>query len=261
MKRKNQMRIIVYFVPILMILYGCSSERPVETESEDEPVVLEEGSTADEPEYFVDEDGKVIYRDSRTSLEGEDSEEAESETELSEDERLFNEIPVFPGAQRIFPSGENQELRKSYITRASIDAVSRFYNNFLAYGEADVDTAEAEPENLVNTITSVEDDRHQATLFVNPDEGSRGGMKVLLKEFPAQQAVQIVHTTLSATPAGLDPVGIYVSPEEVEEWIEQTEEENEEMERQRTEAEAEAIDPHESDDDEDGDSEESGEED
>lgn len=249
MKRKNQIPLIICFLSILMILYGCSPERPIETESEDESVVVEEGSTADEPEYFVDEDGKVIYRDSRTSLEGEDSEEAESETELSEDERLFNEIPVFPGAQRIFPSGENQELRKSYITRASIDAVSRFYNNFLAYGEADIDTAEAEPENLVNTITSVEDDRHQATLFVNPDEGPRGGMKVLLKEFPAQQAVQIVHTTLAATPAGLDPVGIYVTPEEVEEWVEQTEEERE------------ALDPHESDADEDGDSEESGEED
>ena len=177
----------------------------------------------------MDEDGRVVYLDSRTPLEQEQDETA-TEEDSSEEQELIDAIAVFPGAQRIHPAGENPELRKSFITRAPMDAVESFYNDFLAYGVAEPDSAQGEPENMVNSISSVDDNRRQTTLFVNPESGERGAMKVLLKEFPAQHAVQIVHTTLYATPSGLDPVGMYVTPEEIDDLVEQAEAEAEESE-------------------------------
>jgi hypothetical protein len=193
---------------------GCSRPARTPEGAGEEPIVLEQGSTADEPDYFVNEDGEVIYRDSRTTLESE-----------SEGEQSANLPPVFPGAQRIYPSGDDPHLRRSYLTRAPFEAVSRFYEVWLARGDAPDQADEAEEdgeETIVNSITSVEDGRRQTTFFVNDGDGPRGGMKVILQEYPAQHTVQIVLTTLSATPVGLNPIGTYVTPEEVQQWADES---------------------------------------
>jgi len=239
---------------MILLLIGCTNPtgRTADTEMQpEEPVVLEEGSTDDGPGYFVTDDGTVIYEDSRTRLPGQET-DSESTNEADE-----NAMPVFPGAQRIYPAGEDPEARQSYMTRAPIDAVAQFYNNYLAYGKTEFDDESSEEGINVNVVTSEEDGRRQATLFVNESDGPRGGMKVILKEYPAQHAVQIVHTTLDATPVGLNPIGTFVTPEEVAQWAEEYERQQEEIERRRQEAEGEAIDPHEEDG---GNSEESEEE-
>ena len=202
------------------VVHGCARRGSAPGESREEPVVLEEGSTADQPGYYIDEDGRVVYRESRTSPEG-GGEAGES---------VIDAIPLFPGVQRIYPSGEDSNLRRSYLTRAPIDAIDQFYNNYLAYGEAEPDADMTEPESFVNSITSTEDGRRQTTLFVNESDGPRGGMKVMLKEFPAQHAVQIILTTLDATPTGLNPIGFYITPEQAQQWAEQSAARQEEAE-------------------------------
>jgi len=207
--------VLLSLSPVILVALaasGCSRPARTPEGAGEEPIVLEQGSTADEPDFFVNEDGEVIYKDSRTTLGDE-----------SEDEQSANLPPVFPGAQRVYPSGDDPNLRRSYLTRAPFEAVSRFYEVWLARGDAADqadETEEDREETLVNSITSVEDGRRQTTIFVNDGDGPRGGMKVILREYPAQHTVQIVLTTLSATPAGLNPIGTYVPPEEVQQWAE-----------------------------------------
>lgn len=196
-------------VPPLLCFLACAGSQGDRPENQ-EPVVLEQGSTEQSPDYFVTDEGDVIYEDSRERVQGADPSAAQNP----------NFPPLFPGSQRIYPAKEDPALRKSYMTRAPFDAVERFYARFLAYGDEN-GVGEKEEPTAVNTVSMTDDGRKSTTLFVNEGDGPRGGMKVMLKEFPVQRAVQIVLTTLSATPPGLDPFGIYVSPEEVGEWAEQ----------------------------------------
>jgi len=73
---------------------------------------LKKGSVSKDPGYYVDESGRVIYTDSREKV---------GDSGVSERNPGF--LPLFPGSQRIYPAGENSDLRESYITRAPIEAI------------------------------------------------------------------------------------------------------------------------------------------
>ena len=210
MKERITHIILGILIASLLVFAGCTRPSGQTDQPAEEPVVLEEGSTSEDVGYYIDEEGRLIYTD-RRDVAGEDLENAEG----------IVLPPVFPGAQRIHPAGEDPTLRKSYITRAPFEAVDQFYTEFLTYGDAGADAETSDEEIFVNSITSVDEDRRQTTLFVNESDGPRGGLKVILKEFPSQHAVQIVLTTLFATPTGLQPVGSYVTPEEVAQWAEE----------------------------------------
>jgi len=214
---------------------GCSKRAQPSSKPEEKPVVLDEGSTTNEPEYFVDDQGRVIYKDSRTSAQG-------------QPERDSHLAPVFAGSQRIHPAGEDPALRESYITHAPFEAIKGFYVVYLASGRVSLDKPVPAEESIVNTIDSKDSDgRRQSALFVNdsgPEGGGpRGGMKVMLKEFPAQHAVQIVLTTLEATPPGLSPLGVFVTPEQAQQWADEYRKQQEEEESKRAEAEESAVEP------------------
>jgi hypothetical protein len=231
--------VIMQRLPLLIILLiiipfpaltGCpepSADPGVEEESQ----LLEQGYVTRDPEYIVDEDGTVYYSDNRTSVEN-----------GAENDRNPRLAPPFPGAQRYYPSGENTPDRESYITRAPYEAIEQYYRHYLATGSEDPSGGE-QPGNPVNSILSKdEDERRQTALFVNDSDGERGGMKVMLKDFPAQDAVQIILTTLDATPTGLSPTGVYVTSEQVRIWAEEYESQQEEYETRRSEAEEQAVD-------------------
>ncbi len=231
--------VIMQSLPLLLILLiiislpaltGCSAPSP-DPGVEDEPQLLEQGYVTRDPEYIVDEDGTVYYSDSRTSVEN-----------GAENDRNPLLAPPFPGAQRYYPSGENTPDRESYITRAPYEAIEQFYRHYLATGSEDPSGGE-QPENPVNSILSKdEDERRQTALFVNDADGERGGMKVMLKDFPVQDAVQIILTTLDATPTGLSPTGVYVTSEQVQIWADEYETQQDEYEARRAEAEEQAVD-------------------
>ena len=214
---------------LLLSAPGCSG-RTGDGATDEEPTVLEQGSTEQSPDYFVTDTGEIVYRDSRERVQGSTPSGAENPS--------FP--PLFPGSQRIYPAKEDPALRKSYVTRAPYEAVEQFYTNYLAYGDETAGKREEEPT-VVNTVNMTDEGRRSTTLFVNEDDGPRGGMKVMIKDFPAQRAVQIVLTTLSATPPGLDPFGIYVTPEELEEWEKRAAEEAKEREERRKELEEQAT--------------------
>ncbi len=216
-------------------MLGCSKRAQPSSKPQEKPVVLDEGSTTNEPEYFVDDQGRVIYKDSRTSAQG-------------QSERDSHLAPVFAGSQRIHPAGEDPALRESYITHAPFEAIKEFYIMYLATGRMSVDEAVPAEESIVNTIDSKDSDgRCQSALFVNDSGpgggGPRAGMKVMLKEFPAQHAVQIVLTTLEATPPGLSPMGVFVTPEQAQQWADEYRKQQEEEEHKRAEAEESAVEP------------------
>jgi len=206
--------VIAIIILVSTITPGCKAplDAPKSVVS-DEPVVLDQGSVSKEPGYYVDESGRVIYTDSREKV-----------GDSGASERNPGFPPLFPGAQRIYPAGENSDLRESYITRAPIEAIQEFYWAYLERGVMDPKLETTGEKSIVNEITSTDPDgRKQTALFINYEEIGEGeeqppraGMKILLKEFPAQHAVQIVLTTLSATPLGLNPVGTWITPEEAE---------------------------------------------
>ncbi len=239
---------LIIFTFGLLVGSACTKPaEPPEKDIDEEPIVLEEGSTSQEPEYYIDEEGRVIYSDSRSRL-GDD------------DTRDPAFPPVFVGSQRIYPAGEDPALRESYITKAPYEAIEKFYSDYLNYGEISPDEESVNDEIFVNTInTTDEDGRRQTALFVNESGvgggGPRGGMKVMLKEFPVQHAVQIVLTTLEATPMGINPMGVYVTPEEIEELSDDYVKQQEEYERRRAEVEESAVDPPVAESDSDSDDE------
>jgi len=225
---RGYLKIIVMGLLVLLVMLpsGCTKPASETTTEAEESVVLDEGSTSRDPEYFIDDEGRVIYTDSRSTI------------ETGEEEIDGNLAPVFPGSQRIHPAGEDETQRRSYITRARYEAVEYYYNRYLATGITDPEEEAGEAENLVNTIASTgEEGNRQTAIFVNDNDGPRGGMKVMLKEFPQLDMVQIVVTTLEATPMGLNPVGMYITPEEMEELTEEYDRAQEEIERRRQELE------------------------
>jgi hypothetical protein len=219
--------ILLITIPILSTAVGCI--RPKAPVAGPASTVLSEGVTPPNPEYFVTDTGEVVYTGDPTGEAG------------GHDP---NFPAVFEGADRIYPANDDPKLRESYLTRAPLDVVSAFYNNYLDIRRDPVYMQTATLADDFAVVQSVEmrdsDGRRQAALFVNKDEGPRGGMKVMIKEFPAQHAVQIILTTLDATPPGLNPFGYYASPEDVEKWTTEEAARAAERERQRQEAERQA---------------------
>lgn len=203
-------RVLIFMLSLaLAILPACAKPQPTETGQKS--VILEEGSTRPNPDYFITDKGDIIYKSDPSGSPG-----------LYKHNPNFP--PVFEGAQRVFPSGENPEERESYLTLAPLQTVVDFYKNYLDIRLSDPQNNEKLPPDfaVVQMVESRDPDgRRQVALFVNRDEGPRGGMKVLLKEFPAQKAVQIILTTLDATPPGLNPIGFWITPEEVQKWAEE----------------------------------------
>ncbi len=217
----------------LVLLFGCEGQTadPGEPGADGEPVLLEYGST--DGDTIVTDTGEVIYTDSRTTL-GE-----------HDDSHNPDFPPVFPAAQRVFPTEEDPSERENYITRAPFDAVEVYYTNFMKFGIAETDNPdEFESDAHVQTFNLTDEEGRKSTaMYVNHGDGTRGGLKVMIKEFPAQQGVQIVLTTLAATPIGLNPFGYYLTPEEMDEMFERLEAEEAERARIQAEMEALAVDP------------------
>lgn len=235
----------------LVLIFGCEGRTDVSKEpgADEEPVLLEYGST--DGDAIVTDTGEVIFTDTRTTL-GEIDESHNPDFP-----------PVFPAAQRVFPAEENPSERENYITRAPFDAVEIYYTNFMKFGIAEPDDPdELESDMYVQTFNMADEEGRKSTaMYLNNGDGPRGGLKVMIKEFPAQQGVQIVLTTLAAVPIGLNPFGYYLSPEEMDEMFEQMEAEEAERARIQAEMEALAVDPERSDEDtESGDSDDEGEE-
>ncbi len=227
-------------VAVLFCL-GCQGAQ--QTDSDEEPIVLEYGSTEPGSDYIVTDTGDVIYTDSRSTL-------VEGESGSSHNPDF---PPIFPESQRVYPADENPSQRESYITRAPFDVVEEFYGNFFKFGNPEgVETEESLVNPYVQNLSMRDESGKRSTaLYINEGGGPRGGMKVLLKDFPSQHAVQIVLTTLDATPPGLNPYGNFLTPEELEVMFAEVEARLAEQERIRAEIEAQAIDPARAGEDED----------
>lgn len=208
---------------IILLMITISCMKPTVKDEGQKSVILEEGATKVNPDYFVSESGEVIYKGNPSG---------EPEVHQSK----FP--PVYPNAQRIYPANDNPQERESYLIKAPLDDIRKYYEDYLDYRK----TKEGAEKKLADNFAVVQtielkdkDGRRQIALFVNKNEGSRGGMKVMLKEFPQEGAVQIVLTTLDASPGGLNPIGVYVSPEEVKEWVKQEEARKAEDKKRREE--------------------------
>ena len=222
--------------PTRITLYTClsvaiislSCTRPKSVDTGQQSVVLQEGTTGPNPGYFVSDKGEVVYTDNPSG-------------DADKHNPAFP--PLFPGSQRIYPANDNPQLRESYLTRAPLDAIMQFYNDFLDIRKTDYAQQNQLAENFAQ-VQSIElrdpEGRRQVALFVNKDEGPRGGLKVMMKEFPVQHAVQIILTTVDATPPGLNPIGTYVTPEEVEQWAKEEAARQAEEQRRREEIERQA---------------------
>ncbi|HDS30164.1 MAG TPA: hypothetical protein ENN67_03885 [Firmicutes bacterium] len=213
---------------LLAFMAGCQGNSSIGTETADEPVVLAQGSTDDVPGYVITDTGEVIYRDSRHRLEN------------PEDGHNPDFPPVFPGAQRIFPPNENPSERENYITRAPFEAIEIYYENFLGFGDPELPSLpEGEESVHVQTMKMLDRDGHRSTaMYLNKQSGPRGGLKVLIKDFPDHNGVQIVLTTLDASPVGINPFGYFLTPEEAEKMFAKMEAEEAERERIRKELES-----------------------
>jgi len=231
MKTKLNLITAVAVILILVLSAGCKEPLDaVKSTVDEEAVVIDEGSVSKEREYYVDESGRVIYTDSRELI-GESG-----EVPVERDPSL---PAIFMGAQRIYPSGEDAELRESYLTRASFEAIEQFYTAYLERGVLNPNDESTDNVCLLNSIASTDrDGRKQTALFVNydnvpegePQTNARSGMKVLLKEFPDQHAVQIILTTLRETPLGFNPVGVWLTPEEAQQLADEAAEREAAME-------------------------------
>lgn len=212
-------KILVYILFLAIasgiLICGCvkpDAERPG---AADEPIILEQGSTT-RPDLFSND---------------------------NESPHNPNLAPIFPGSQKINPGEGSVDYRESYITRAPLDAVERFYTEFFM-GDDPGNVEESETEINLNSITSRDNDgRRQTALWLNQEDGSNGGLKVLLKEYESQQAVQIILTNLDETPPGLNPVGMYLTQEEMDAWLDEYSRLQEEFGDIREEMESQAVDP------------------
>lgn len=217
----------IFAVVILVaLLLSVACTRPPQTEEPTQKsTILQEGSTQPNPDYFVSDTGEIIYKGNPSG---------------SNDEHDPTFPVVFAGSQRIYPANDDPKLRESYLTTANLDQVSLFYNQYLDIRNTDYAKTHDLAENFA-VVQSIEykdpDGRRQVAMYVNKAEGPRGGQKVLLKEFPSQHAVQIVLTSVDATPPGMNPVGYWITPEEVEEYRQQAAERAAEEQRKKDEAE------------------------
>jgi hypothetical protein len=209
--KKSLVRIFILIIAFGILLCGCTGTGRRATE---EPVVLDQGSTTS-PEF------------SNTESESHDPSLA----------------PIFPGAQKLNSSGEINETRESYITRAPYDAVEQYYADFLKYGVTEP-PEKPETEYTVNTIASRDENgRRQTAIWVNREEGPNSGLKVMIKEYETQNAVQIILTNLDETPIGFNPVGMYLTPEELDAWLDEYNTQQAEHEAEREETEGQAVEP------------------
>lgn len=219
----------------LLLQVGCNAPPDEPSGTNEEPVVLEEGSVEQPTHDYVDDNGSPIYN------------------EPGDRESLHNSglAPIFPGAQKIsLPRGSN-EVRESYITRAPYLAIEQYYHGFLKYADLEPD-GENGLEYNVNSIESLDNDgRRQTALWVNSGDGPNGGLKVMIKEYSGHNAVQIILTTLLDTPPGINPVGMWVSPEEAETLVEAYKVRQAEIDARRQEIESRAVNPPEADESED----------
>jgi len=218
---------------VFLLSLGCGGQK--KDKGAEEPVVLKEGKTEPAKDYYINDKGEIIYLDNPTGSENGESGQT-------------NFPPIFPGSQQVFPANEDPKIRSNYITRAPFDAIKEFYTVYLEKGVAPGEEMPADAvKSIVNTVsTKAKDGSKKAlTLFVNTGEGPRGGMKVILKEYPAQHTTQIVLTTLSAPVPGLDPYGYWASPEEVAQWAKEWEAKKAEEERKRKELEKSSTEPKE----------------
>ena len=209
---KSLNRIFLVSLAFAIVLTGCT--RPEKPAGSDEPVVIEQGSTV-QPELL---------------------------SPPSESSHNPDLAPIFPGAQKLNRGQESYDQRESYITNAPYELVEQYYLEFFKYGEVQPDEI-PENETNVNTIVSRgADGMRQTALWVNPDDGPNGNLKVMLKEYGAQNTVQIILTNLDETPPGLNPIGMYLTPEELDAYLEEYHRQQAELEAQRQVIEGQAVD-------------------
>jgi hypothetical protein len=229
--------ILILTIALMPIVLSCEGIQKGTSVANEEPVILAEGSTSQDDGYTITDTGEVIYRDSRQRL-GE-----------SDDRHNPDFAPVFPSAQRIFPEDENPGERENYITRAPFNIVEVYYANYLGYGDPNSrSVAEGEDAVHVQTLNMRAPDGHRSTaLYLNKESGPRGGLKIFIKDFPDQNGVQIILTTLDASPVGINPFGFFLTPEEAEEMFARMDAEKAEQERIREELESRAANSDDSD--------------
>lgn len=210
----------------LLLQVGCNAPPDEPTGTDEEPVVLEEGSVEQPTQDYIDDNGSPISNEP-------------GDQESTHDPDL---APIFPGAQKInLPRGSN-EHRESYITRAPYLDIEQYYHDFLMYVELEPD--EDVLEYNVNSIESQDNDGgRQTALWVNSGDGPHGGLKVMIKEYSGHNAVQIILTTLLDTPPGISPVGMWVSPEEAEVLAEEYRVRQAEIDARRREIESRVLNP------------------
>ncbi len=207
------------------LLVGCNAPPDEPSGTDEEPVVLEEGSAEQPTRGFVDDNGSPIYNEA-------DERESSHNPDLA---------PIFPGAQKINVPGGSNEYRESYITRAPYMAIEQYYHDFLKYVEQEPNEEDVLEYN-VNSIESQDSDgSRQTALWVNSGDGPHGGLKVMIKEYSGHNAVQIILTTLLDTPPGMNPVGMWVSGEEAETLAEEYKIRQAEIDARRQEAENRAV--------------------
>jgi hypothetical protein len=207
---KSLISIFLIAIAVGVFLAGCL--KPATPPASEEPVVIEQGSTVQQ--------------------------------DINDDPTHDPDLaPIFPGAQKLPRSEDSADQRESYITRAPYGLVEQFYTEYFKYGE--VHPPET-PENTynVNTIFSRDPDgRRQTALWVNPDDGPNAGLKVMLKEYETQNGVQIVLTNLEETPPGLNPVGMFLTPEEMNSYLDDYDRQKAEEEAQRQDEASHAVEP------------------
>ena len=220
-----------YLIPLLAITLifsvGCN-RHPKTPATGQQSTVISEGTTPPNPGYYTNEKGEVIYTGPRTADEGQHN-------------PAFPEI--YPGSNRVWPAKDDPKARESYLIHADLQAIEDFYTNYLDIRKSDPSQSGGltDKQGLVQSIDYRDKEgKRQAAMFVNKGEGPRGGMKVMLKEYPEQQAVQIILTDVDSTPPGINPIGQYVSPEEVQEWAKEKAAQDEEKKREREQAEQQA---------------------
>lgn len=224
------MRLIYILIPILLTVLAtpaCKGRQNALPPGE-EPSVIEEGTSPETRDYYVNEDGEIIYNDSRERLE----QSADGAEELP----TWPMPPLFPGAQRIFPADEDARYRRSFITRAPLDAIEQYYTEYLETGKHGDGEEDAEAQTINSITFRDEDGRRSVTMFLNENQGDRGGMKIMIKEFPAHQSVEIIFTNLTAAPWS-SALGYFATPEEVQQWAEEALAAEEERQRHLDEAE------------------------
>lgn len=228
---------VIFLIILIAGLHACSSQVADIPAESAESVVLQEESTPVNPDYYVDENGQIVYMDEK---------DGSGESTVNS---LIASIPVFIGAQRVYPADEDPNRRISYITGADLDTVRTFYQNYLETGDPSGESDISEDDKLiVQSIELKDEGRKAVTLFLNNDAPRRGGVKIQLIDYPSQRIVQIVHTSLDSTP-WQQTMGYWASAEEIQEWLEGSRAAEEEARIQREEAESQLQNPEQGTDD------------